>query len=169
MLRLLVDFLSGIISVMAAISIIGGAVAGYLQAPVLEVEPWIGGIIGFAAGFLAASLGGGLFACFILIENHLRVLADKRFDELHKPRLAQQMPDKVVPAGETKALHEPTPEELAIERAERVAEYARQYRAPTFEPANTQTATPSEVKPSTEKAKAPSKAKKANKSDKADS
>ena len=108
MLRLLVDFLSGIISVMAAISIIGGAVAGYLQAPVLEVEPWIGGIIGFAAGFLAASLGGGLFACFILIENHLRVLADTRFDEVHNQRPVRQTQKKVAPAGETETPHEPT-------------------------------------------------------------
>ncbi|MDF1777764.1 MAG: hypothetical protein P1V13_17165 [Rhizobiaceae bacterium] len=167
MLRLLVDFLSGIISVMAAISIIGGAVAGYLQAPVLEVEPWIGGIIGFAAGFLAASLGGGLFACFILIENHLRVLADTRLDEVHNQRPVRQTHEKVALAEETETPHEPTPEELAIERAERVAEYARQYRAPTFEPANTQAAT-TDVKASTEKAKAPSKAKKSGKADKAD-
>tara|TARA_R110000751_G_scaffold271365_3_gene371478 strand:+ start:76512 stop:77015 length:504 start_codon:yes stop_codon:yes gene_type:complete len=167
MLRLLVDFLSGIISVMAAISIIGGAVAGYLQAPVLEVEPWIGGIIGFAAGFLAASLGGGLFACFILIENHLRVLADTRLDEVHNQRPVRQTHEKVALAGETETPHEPTPEELAIERAERVAEYARQYRAPTFDPANTQAAT-TDVKASTEKAKAPSKAKKSGKADKAD-
>lgn len=167
MLRLLVDFLSGIISVMAAISIIGGAVAGYLQAPVLEVEPWIGGIIGFAAGFLAASLGGGLFACFILIENHLRVLADTRLDEVHNQRPVRQTQKKVALAGETETPHEPTPEELAIERAERVAEYARQYRAPTFDPANTQAAT-TDVKASTEKAKAPSKAKKSGKADKAD-
>jgi len=114
MLRLLVDFLSGIIRVLAVVCIVGGTVAGYLQAASLDVEPWAGALIGFAAGFLAASVTAGLIACVILIENHLRVLADAqtalRSRDLSAP-----------PERET--------EEAALERAERLADtYARTYR-----------------------------------------
>lgn len=90
MLHLLVDFLSGIIRILAAACVVAGTVYGYVQAPVMQVEPWVGGLIGFSAGFLVASLAGGLFACFILIENHLRVLAD-----------AQRRMDKAKPAQNT--------------------------------------------------------------------
>ncbi|MEX3008319.1 hypothetical protein [Hoeflea sp. TYP-13] len=111
MLRILVDFFSGIVRVLAVVCIFGGAVAGYLQAPRMDVEPWAGALIGFATGFLVASVVGGLLACCILIENHLRVLADAQVAALKKPAAEEQ------PA-----------EENAIERAERIASYARQYR-----------------------------------------
>lgn len=119
MLRLLVDFLSGIIRVLAAILIVGGAFAGYVQAPSLEVEPWAGALIGFAAGFLAASIGAGLIACFILIENHLRVLADAH--------LVSGTSLPLSPAGENQ--EEKVPDETALERAERVAAYTQKYRS----------------------------------------
>lgn len=121
MLKLLVDFLSGIIKVLAAGCIIGGAIAGYLQAPRLDVDPWAGALIGFAVGFLVASVGGGLIACFILIENHLRVLAD---DQL---RIGRHQPVEA---------EEKQPEETPIERAERVADYMRQYRTQPAAPLN---------------------------------
>ena len=112
MLRILVDFLSGIIRVLAFVCIAGGAVAGYLQAPSMDVEPWAGALIGFAAGFLVASVGGGLLACFILIENHLRVLADASMEKQKNPEPEEK-----------------SEEQAAIERAERIASYARQYRS----------------------------------------
>ena len=89
MLHLLVDFLSGIIRILAAACVIGGAAIGYTKAPDLQVEPWIGALIGFSAGFLAASLGGGLVACLILIENHLRVLADAQIERDRQPKTAK--------------------------------------------------------------------------------
>lgn len=125
MLRLLVDFLSGIIRVLAAVFIVGGAFAGYVQAPSLDVEPWAGALIGFAAGFLAASLGAGLFACFILIENHLRVLADAHVQS-GKPLPTAQQEER----PEDKA-----PDETALERAERVAAYTEKYRSQTVDQA----------------------------------
>lgn len=121
MLRLLVDFLSGIIRVLAVVCIVGGVFAGYVQAPALDVEPWAGALIGFAAGFLAASIGAGVIACFILIENHLRVLADAHLDA-GKPLSPQ-------PPAEDKAL-----DETALERAERVAAYTQKYRSQSVEP-----------------------------------
>lgn len=124
MLRLLVDFLSGIIRVLAAVFIVGGAFAGYVQAPSLDVEPWAGALIGFAAGFLAASLGAGLFACFILIENHLRVLADAHVQS-GKPLPSAQQDEQA---------EEQAPNETALERAERVAAYTEKYRSQTVEP-----------------------------------
>ncbi|MCR9139225.1 MAG: hypothetical protein NXI27_24715 [Alphaproteobacteria bacterium] len=127
MLRLLVDFLSGIIRVLAAVFIVGGAFAGYVQAPALDVEPWAGALIGFAAGFLAASLGAGLFACFILIENHLRVLAD-----------AHVLSGKSAPTSTPLSSHEEekAPDETALERAERVAAYTEKYRSQSVEQPN---------------------------------
>lgn len=123
MLRLLVDFLSGIIRVLAAVFIVGGAFAGYVQAPSLDVEPWAGALIGFAAGFLAASLGAGLFACFILIENHLRVLAD-----------AHAQSGKALPTTQPEERPEDkAPNETALERAERVAAYTEKYRSQTVD------------------------------------
>ncbi len=119
MLKLLVDFLSGIVKVLAAGCIIGGAIAGYLQAPRLDVEPWAGALIGFAVGFLISSVGGGLIACFLLIENHLRVLADAHV------HLGRSQPDH---------FEEKQTEETPIERAERVADYMRQYRTQPMEP-----------------------------------
>lgn len=118
MLRLLVDFLSGIIRVLAAVCIIGGAFVGYLQAPILEVEPWAGALIGFAAGFLAASVGAGLIACFILIENHLRVLADAQASVIKSPAPMAEKPEL---------------EESALERAERVAAYTQKYRSQNYD------------------------------------
>ncbi len=122
MLRLLVDFLSGVVRVLAAVCIVGGAFAGYVQAPTLDVEPWAGALIGFAAGFLAASVGAGLLACIILIENHLRVLADAQ--------LASQKRVAQAPQLEEAPIDEP-----ALARAERVAAYAQKYRNVTYDPA----------------------------------
>lgn len=122
MLRLLVDFLSGIVRVLAAVCIVGGAVAGYIQAPTLEVEPWAGALIGFAAGFLTATVGAGLIACLILIENHLRVLADAQIVS------QTSAPVRLQPA-------EPSVDEAALARAERVAAYAKQYQNVTYDPA----------------------------------
>ncbi|MCY6381217.1 hypothetical protein [Hoeflea prorocentri] len=119
MLRILVDFLSGIIRVLAVVCIAGGAIAGYLQAPSMDVEPWAGALIGFAAGFLVASVGGGLLACFILIENHLRVLADGTIEKRKNPEPEEQ---------------EKSEEQAAMERAERIASYARQYRSQIPQP-----------------------------------
>lgn len=129
MLRLLVDFLSGIIRVLAVVCIAGGAFAGYIQAPSLEVEPWAGALIGFAAGFLAATVGAGLIACFILIENHLRVLADAQ--------LASQKP--VVAAKEEE---QEEVEESALERAERIAAYTQKYRSVNYDPSRDRPARP---------------------------
>ena len=123
MLRLLVDFLSGIVRVLALLCILGGVFAGYVQAPNFEVEPWAGALIGFAAGFLTASLGAGLIACFILIENHLRVLADAQSGVLKTP------------AGNSAA--DPAEEESALERAERVAAYTQKYRSQGFSSGST--------------------------------
>jgi len=95
MLHLLVDFLSGIIRIIAAACVIGGAAVGYMMAPDLQVEPWIGGLIGFSAGFLAASLGGGLIACLILIENHLRVLADAQIRHDRQPQKVEASAQEV--------------------------------------------------------------------------
>ena len=123
MLRLLVDFLSGIIRVLAIACIAGGAFAGYINAPSLEVEPWAGALIGFAAGFLAASIGAGLIACLILIENHLRILADA------------EVASRRTTATVTKEEPEAEPEETDIERAERIAAYTRKYRSVNYDPA----------------------------------
>ncbi len=119
MLRLLVDFLSGIIRVLAVVCIVGGAAAGYVQAPSLDVEPWAGALIGFAAGFLAASIGAGLIACLILIENHLRILAD-----------AQVASGKTLTQPDDNAARD----ETALERAERVAAYTQKYRSRAYDP-----------------------------------
>lgn len=146
MLRLLVDFLSGIIRVLAAVFIVGGAFAGYVQAPSLDVEPWAGALIGFAAGFLAASLGAGLFACFILIENHLRVLADAHVQSGKLPVTTQQ----------EEPVEDKTPNETALERAERVAAYTEKYRSQTVE----QTSGRETAKPETPAAGEPKKAEK---------
>ncbi|WP_136658825.1 hypothetical protein [Nitratireductor sp. XY-223] len=118
MLRILVDFLSGIIRVLAVLCIVGGPVVGYIQSAEMDAQPWEGALIGFAAGFLVAVVVGGLLASIILIENHLRVLAD-----------AQSTRDKQPAAAEKSA------EESAIERAERIASYARQYRSQIPQPA----------------------------------
>ncbi|MEM6462120.1 MAG: hypothetical protein AAF724_09410 [Pseudomonadota bacterium] len=112
MMRLLVDFFSGVVRVLAVVAIFGGAVVGFLQSNNADVEPWAGALIGFAAGFLIASVGGGILACLILIESHLRVLADAKKAELKKP-----------------PVEEKPVEESAVERAERIAMYARQYRS----------------------------------------
>lgn len=113
MLRMLVDFFSGVVRVLAVVAIFGGAVVGFMQSNNADVEPWAGALIGFAAGFLIASVCGGILATLILIESHLRVLADAKRAELKNP------------PAETKA-----EDESAIERAERIAMYARQYRQP---------------------------------------
>ena len=94
MLYLLVDFLSGIIRILAAACVIGGAAIGYMMAPDLQVEPWIGALIGFSAGFLIASLGGGLVACLILIENHLRVLAEAQIQQARQPKKTEAIPQQ---------------------------------------------------------------------------
>lgn len=113
MLRMLVDFFSGVVRVLAVVSIFGGAVVGFLQSKNADVEPWAGALIGFAAGFLVASVCGGLLASIILIESHLRVLADAKKAELKNP-----------------VVEEKPVQEDALERAERIAGYARQYRQP---------------------------------------
>jgi hypothetical protein len=100
MLYLLVDFLSGIIRILAAACVIGGATIGYMMAPDLQVEPWVGALIGFSAGFLVASLGGGLIACLILIENHLRVLAEAQAVRARHPakqEVSREKPEETPP------------------------------------------------------------------------
>lgn len=114
MLRMLVDFFSGVVRVLAVVAIFGGAVVGFMQSNNADVEPWAGALIGFAAGFLIASVCGGILATLILIESHLRVLADAKKAELKAPSPAEDRPA----------------DEAAIERAERIAMYARQYRQP---------------------------------------
>ena len=134
MLHLLVDFLSGIIRILAAACIVAGTVFGYVQAPVMQVEPWIGGLIGFSAGFLAASLGGGLLACLILIENHLRVIAD-----------AQRRMDRATPAPKARHVEEkpepdPEPEAKTTDYAAYRKQYAFQPRPPADAATETQMA-----------------------------
>ena len=125
MLRMLVDFFSGVVRVLAIVAIFGGAAFGFLQSETYDVEPWAGALIGFSAGFLAASVFCGLLACIILIEGHLRVLADARKAEMKSPRTAD-------------APREESPPELP----DRVALYARPYQPPTpppLEPKGAQT------------------------------
>lgn len=117
MLRMLVDFFSGVVRVLAIVAIFGGAVVGFLQSDTADVEPWAGALIGFAAGFLAASVFCGLLACIILIEGHLRVLADAKKAELKNPKRAEQ-PEQNTP---------PDP-------PDRVALYARPYQPPAPPP-----------------------------------
>ena len=62
MLRLLVDFFSGVVRVLAVVAIFGGAVVGFMQSKTADVEPWAGALIGFAAGFLIASVCGGILS-----------------------------------------------------------------------------------------------------------
>ncbi|MCP4319768.1 MAG: hypothetical protein GY789_28255 [Hyphomicrobiales bacterium] len=123
MLRMLVDFFSGVVRVLSVVAIFGGAVVGFMQSKNADVEPWAGALIGFAAGFLIASVCGGLLASVILIESHLRVLADAKRVELKKP-----------------AAEEKPAQEDAMERAERIASYARQYRQPPPPPPEQQAA-----------------------------
>ena len=114
MLRMLVDFFSGVVRVLAIAAIFGGAVVGFMQAKEADVEPWAGALIGFAAGFLAASVVCGLLACIILIESHLRVLADARKAEMKSPIVAEK-PEQDAPR----------------EQPSRVALYARPYHPQT--------------------------------------
>ncbi|WP_419910787.1 hypothetical protein [Hoeflea sp.] len=125
MLRILVDFLSGIIRVLAVLCIVGGPVVGYIQSAEMDAQPWEGALIGFAAGFLVAVVVGGLLASIILIENHLRVLADAQVEKAKQP-----------------VKEEKSEEESAMERAERIASYARQYRSQIPQPASAQAAQP---------------------------
>ncbi|MDA4848797.1 hypothetical protein [Hoeflea poritis] len=118
MLRILVDFLSGIIRVLAVLCIVGGPVVGYIQSAEMDAQPWEGALIGFAAGFLIAVVVGGLLASVILVENHLRVLADAQLKKAAEP-----------------APEEKSAEESAMERAERIASFARQYRSQMPQPA----------------------------------
>ncbi len=111
MLRMLVDFFSGVVRVLAIAAIFGGALIGYMNHNTLDVEPWAGALIGFAAGFLGASVFCGLLACVILIEGHLRVLADARKADLKRPKVVERPePD--------------TPQD----QPDRVALYARPYQ-----------------------------------------
>ncbi|MBW8639713.1 hypothetical protein K1W69_21140 [Hoeflea sp. WL0058] len=130
MLHLLVDFLSGIIRILAAACIVAGTVYGYVQAPVMQVEPWVGGLIGFSAGFLVASLGGGLLACLILIENHLRVLADaqRRIDRAKPAPRARRVEEK--PAEKPEPDPEPESEPKTTDYAAYRKQYAFQPRPP---------------------------------------
>ena len=118
MLRILVDFLSGIIRVLAVLCIVGGPVVGYIQSAEMDAQPWEGALIGFAAGFLVAVVVGGLLASVILMENHLRVLADAQVKKAKEPEPEEK-----------------SAEESAIERAERIASFARQYRSQMPQPA----------------------------------
>ena len=66
----------------------------------------------------------GLLACIILIEGHLRVLADARKAEMKKPRAAEN-----------------SEQETPRDPPDRVALYARPYQPPTppsLEPQNAQ-------------------------------
>lgn len=114
MLRMLVDFFSGVVRVLAIAAIFGGALIGYMNHKTLDVEPWAGALIGFAAGFLGASVFCGLLACIILIEGHLRVLADARKADLKKPEVAER-----------------SEQETPQDQPDRVALYARPYQPQT--------------------------------------
>lgn len=123
MLRMLVDFFSGVVRVLAIVAIFGGAVVGFLQSGTADVEPWAGALIGFAAGFLAASVFCGLLACIILIEGHLRVLADAKKAEMKKPQPAER-----------------TEQTTPLDPPDRVALYTRPYQPPAPPPLEPETA-----------------------------
>jgi len=84
--RFLVDLLADLNVVLAIAILLFGAAAGYYWAKGTGDNLTFGmGIgIGLVAGLIVAAIVCGLLACLILIERHLRLIADD-VEEMRRP------------------------------------------------------------------------------------
>ena len=87
--RLIVDLLADLLGVIAIAVAIGGAVIGYRYGVEegLNLTVWTG--FGLLAGVLLALVTCGLLSLLVLIENHLRYIADD-IDALREAELGEE-------------------------------------------------------------------------------